>query len=84
MHRLRPDVQWRVVDGEVVALDVPQSRYVATNRSGAPLWRLIGEGATTADLVSVLVESYGLGPEAATADVERFLEELRDRDLLQP
>jgi hypothetical protein len=82
--RLRPAaLEWRMVEGEVVALDVARSEYVLINRSGTALWDLLAEGSTPARLVERLVDRYGLPPEAAAADVDAFLGVLADRQLLE-
>lgn len=78
------DLDWRVVEGEVVALDLLQSSYLGTNTSGALLWEHLVEGATSAQLASVLVETYGIDPERATEDVGRFLDVLRQHSLVEP
>ena len=32
------DLDWREVEGELVALDLRESRYLAVNRTGQVLW----------------------------------------------
>ena len=32
------ELTWRAIEGEVVALDLGRSNYLAVNRSGAVLW----------------------------------------------
>jgi hypothetical protein len=86
MKRLRlrgEGVAWREIDGEIVALDAPTSTYLAANRTGALLWQALAKGATDEDLVSRLVETFGIDAETARADVERFLGELAARGLLE-
>ena len=81
--RLRSeDLFWRESGNEVVALDATVSRYLLANPSGAVLWRLLGEGATAADLVDALCERYDISGDVAEADVARFLEKLSSRGLL--
>jgi hypothetical protein len=83
--RLRPGaVEWREIEGEVVALDLRRSTYVAVNRSGAALWPALVEGASRPQLVETLINAYGLEPDAAGADVEAFLASLAECDLLEP
>lgn len=83
MLRFEPDaVQWHLVDGEVIGLDVTRREYFAVNQSGATLWSRLAEGATEQALVDELRREYGLSGEAAEADVAAFLYELRDRRLL--
>jgi Coenzyme PQQ synthesis protein D (PqqD) len=81
--RLRnEDLAWRMVDDEVVAVDLRTSTYLNTNGSGAVLWRALADGATNEELVARLVEEFGIDPDRARADVDRFLEAARGRALL--
>lgn len=76
------DVAWRVVDGEVVALDLRESEYLAVNASGKILWEALARGTTRAGLVQRLIDEYALSPETAERDTGTFLAELRRRGLL--
>lgn len=82
--RLRKDkLEWREVEGEVVALDGTASEYLAVNRSGAELWPLLAEGATRVQLAARLSEAFGLDADRAAEDVEAFLAALDERGLLE-
>ena len=81
--RLRDaDLVWRAADGEVVALDLHESEYLAVNVSGKILWEALGRGTTRACLVQCLIDEYALSPEAAERDTDAFLAELQRRGLL--
>ena len=82
-HRLRSDaIEWREVEGEVVALDVRTSQYLAVNATGAALWPLLAAGATRDELVTTLVERFETDAETAGGDVDAFLGALAEQDLL--
>lgn len=82
--RLRADaVDWRMVEGQVVALDRGRSVYLAINQSGAALWPPIVKGATREELVRVLLDNFDVDPVRATADVDAFVADLNERDLLE-
>jgi coenzyme PQQ synthesis protein D (PqqD) len=82
--RIRRDaLEWREVEGEVVALDLRGSEYLAVNRSGALLWRELTRGATRDQLAALLQERFGLDAAAARSDVEAFIDVLSSRDLLE-
>ncbi len=81
--RVRPEaIEWRQLEGEIVALDLRRSLYLAINASGALLWPFLVEGTTRDELVERLGSSAGISPEQARADVEVFLAELAEHDLL--
>lgn len=75
-------VQWVETDGEVVVLDEAALTYLSANQSGALLWQELARGTTHDQLVSMLVDTFGIDRDAATADVDRFLAELDARDLI--
>ena len=77
-------LEWRTIEGEVVALDLRKSQYLAINPSGAVLWPALVEGASREELVERLRSEFGLGPAAAEMDLDNFLTELADEDLLEP
>jgi Coenzyme PQQ synthesis protein D (PqqD) len=81
--RLRDaDLDWREVEGELVVLDLRQSRYLAINRTGRVLWAALAEGATNDELIERLVEAFAIGRARAAADVDAFTTELESRGLL--
>jgi hypothetical protein len=81
--RLRPaGLDWREVDGEVVALDTPAERYLAANRTGSVLWAALADGTTRDELVALLLDSYEIDRATAEHDVDDFLTELRRHGLL--
>jgi hypothetical protein len=82
--RLRPGaVEWRSVEGEILALDVDAATYIATNKSGTVLWEGLVDGATREQLVEALVEAYEIERPQAETDVDAFVAELRSRRLLE-
>ena len=81
--RLRTDlIDWREIAGELVALELETATYLATNPSGVLLWQELVAGSTRAKLVERLVAEYEIDHGQAGIDVDRFLDELRERDLL--
>lgn len=82
--RLRGEgLTWQAVEGELVVLDIEASLYLATNRSGALLWSALENGTTRDALVDLLVETYEVPVATAKADVDRFLDQLSERGLLE-
>jgi Coenzyme PQQ synthesis protein D (PqqD) len=75
-------VEWRSVEGEVLAIDVPSGRYLGTNASGALLWKALVDGATEEELVGLLVERFVVDRESASDDVAGFLDALEEQGLL--
>jgi hypothetical protein len=84
MLKLRADaVASRVVDGELVGLDLRSSTYFAVNTSGVDLWASLVDGATREHLVGELGDRFALAPAQAATDVDAFLDALRAQNLLE-
>jgi hypothetical protein len=75
-------VTWREIDGELVVLDLARSAYLTTNRTGTVLLRLLVEERSVDELATALVREFGISPETARSDVEVFVRQLEDKDLL--
>lgn len=81
--RIRRDaVEWRQVEGEIVALDLRDSMYLAVNQSGAVLWPLLVDGVSRDEMVERLVDEYSIEEERAATDVDAFVAALEARELL--
>jgi hypothetical protein len=76
-------LDWRLVEGEIVAVDLTRSEYLGINGTGSVLWQALVDGATRAALVETLLDQFEVPPERAGQDVDAFLGELREQDLLQ-
>ena len=82
--RLRTEeLRWREIDGEVVAVDIPSSKYLSANAAGAILWQMLAVGATLNSLAERLVEKFGIDRDRAQADAKAFVDRLAERDLLE-
>lgn len=74
---------WREVEDEVIVLDKRTWNYMGINGSGALLWKEIARGASSAELVKRLCESYEIDERTASRDVDAFLVMLEGHDLLR-
>jgi hypothetical protein len=84
--RLRLDadqVEWRAIEGEIVALDLRSSTYFAVNATGAVLWQPLLDGRTEDELTELLVATFGVDPRVAQDDVRAFVGMLTERRLLR-
>jgi Coenzyme PQQ synthesis protein D (PqqD) len=77
-------LEWREVEGEVVALDVRASQYLAVNRTGAVLWPLLVAGTDREALVAAVLAEFEVDSATAQRDVDAFVAALREQDLLEP
>lgn len=56
---------------------------ITTNETGAFLWDLLKNGSTKADLVKALLVEYDAEEEIVSADVERFIQKLAEKEILE-
>ena len=83
MLRLRDDrLEWRELEGEVLALDDATRVYLSVNRTGTVLWPLLAAGATREQLLARLVERFDVDEDAARPDLGAFLASLEAKSLL--
>jgi hypothetical protein len=84
IHKLRPNtVEWRPIEGEVVAVDLRTSVYFAINRTGALIWPELACGATREALVARLAQTCEIDRRQAGEEVDEFVAALAELDLLE-
>lgn len=74
---------WRLLDGEVVLLDVGGARYHSLNRTASVMWPKLEAGATTDELVEAVVDEFDAEHEVVRRDVEAFLERCRQQKWIE-
>ena len=82
MIRLKPGVEWRQVNDEIVALHLDTSAYLGVNGSGTQLWPMVAQGTSEAELTDELLARFPIDADGAQADVAAFVEQLRSHELL--
>ena len=82
--KLRPAaLEWRPIEGEVVAVDLRSSVYFGINRTGAIIWPELAAGATREALVNRLADACEIDAGQAGREVDEFVAELAKLDLLE-
>ena len=59
------------------------SGIIKLSESGAFLWEILAGGAERDDLIAALLDEYEVDEPVAAADVDRFVQKLREADLLE-
>ena len=59
------------------------NRIMSVNETGAFLWRMLENGAEKQGLIDALLREYETDPQTAEKDVDAFLNELRDKKLVE-
>ena len=87
MIKTKPGYQIRQVLDAYLILGKGKDTYaprqiMSMNESGAFLWKLLENGATTDELVASMTQEYDVSAEVAARDVDKFLAQLREKALI--
>jgi coenzyme PQQ synthesis protein D (PqqD) len=77
------DITWREIDGDLVILDLRSSAYLTVNASGTLLMKALKEERTLPQLTRALTDAFDIPAGQAQHDVQRFIHDLGERDLLE-
>jgi Coenzyme PQQ synthesis protein D (PqqD) len=84
--KLRPsrDVISRRVGDEIVLVDLQSDEMYSLNSTGARAWELLSEGHDAEAIDETLSDEYGIDREEVQRELERLLDELQRRRLVEP
>lgn len=71
------------LDGEEVILHSGSERYFGLNEVGTRLWELLEEPRTIDELVATVREEFDVSEEQAHRDIESFIGDLEEADLIR-
>ncbi len=77
-----PDVQWTVLDGEAVLLNVGNGLYYTLNRVGTVIWELLTGERPLDGVVRAICERFDVGEEVARGDLAALVATLHQEDLV--
>lgn len=67
----------------MILLHLEQGSYYALNEVGAEVWEGLAEGKTMGEIRVELLERFEVEEETLTADLERVVGELVERELVE-
>ena len=73
----------RVVEGEIVFLNVESEEYFELDEVGTAMWRELTGGGTIAQAFDRLLEAYEVEPDRLRGDLTELIGRLRDAGLLE-
>ena len=83
MHlRCNPDVSIRKIDNELFVYNRDKALIHTFNRTGAFLWEAITTGREFDVIVDMITETFNVGTNEAVADLQAFVEKLKELGLL--
>jgi hypothetical protein len=81
--RIRNEVVFRELDGEMVLLNLASGVYFGLDPVGTRIWALIVEQRSPADIVDALTAEYEVDAETCEADVWKLLDALAAHGLIE-
>jgi len=77
------DIIWSVVDGEAVLLNIASGHYYSLNETATDIWQRLQQGASEAQVVEAIAQTYRIDPETVQRDVTELIQELRATKLVE-
>ena len=74
--RIREDVLWNKVEGDVVILILESGMYFSLGELGSRFWELIAEGVSREDAVQRLTAEYKVDASQLESDLDALLRDL--------
>jgi hypothetical protein len=78
----RPELHAVEMDGELVMMGQEQGEYYGLRDVAASLWQHLAEPRTLEDLVALVSDEYTVEPKTCRPDIEAFLAELTEKNLV--
>jgi hypothetical protein len=80
--RIRQDVLWNKVEGDVVILNLGSGIYFSLSGVGSRFWELIAEGVSREDAVQRLTAEYKVDASQLESDLDALLRDLSTEGLV--
>jgi hypothetical protein len=77
-----PNVVTQGMDDGAVLMDMTSGECFELNRIGAEVWRRLGNGESTSELIEQIAASYGVPTSVVQSDVDQLLDRLTRSGLL--
>lgn len=81
--RQAPAVLSRVVGDEVIVAARDRDDFESMSETAGAVWRLLDEPRSPQEVAEILGRTYDAAPEAISRDVERLLDDLMRRRLIE-
>ena len=78
----RPEVAWRVIDGEAVVVNPRAGLVFPLNPVATRCWELADGTRAIESIIQTILEEFDADPQAVEADVVRFFQEVAEKGLV--
>lgn len=80
--KIAPDLIWRLLDDDAVVVSPAGGDVRVLNGIGTIVWKQLAEDKSMEEIVEHLVTLFEVSADQARMDLESFINELRERDLV--
>ena len=80
--RIAPDLIWRLLDDDAVVVSPRVGKVRVLNGVATVIWKLLAEKKSVDEIETHLVAHYSVSLEQARQDLESFLSDLGERELV--
>lgn len=81
--KIDKNVAWRIVDNQLFAVTVDGNLHHVESPVGVAIWNLLDQGkGTREELLAHVLAEFEIDAPSATADLDEFLDDLKQRGVL--
>jgi len=81
--RGKPNITWRVVDGEALILDLNTGFYFSLNPVATEIWEALQRGAEIPRILQTVSSKYRIEAQVVERDLHELMTDLRSCRLLE-
>ena len=75
-------VSWQILDGDAVIVSPKTGKIRVLNPVGTFIWQMLVLDHNAAEIQDALVSNYAITPERAARDLQAFISDLSQRNLI--
>jgi hypothetical protein len=80
--RRAPDIVASEIDGEYLIMSIERGSYIALRDASARIWEILEQPHTFGSLIDALLGEYAVAPDICKRDVDEFLKEMIETNLI--
>ena len=81
--RIAPDVLARVVDDEMVLLNLKTEHYIGFDQVATRMWTVLNESDSVEEAFRTLADEYEVPGDTLRSDLDAFIDNLLDHQLIE-
>lgn len=77
------EIPWRIIEGQVVLLDLDEARAIMLNEVGSYVWIELERELEAGELIDKIIMNFDIDQGSARKDLSLFLDSMLKRDLVR-